>query len=431
MIYSKAETFTRKKMQRLQRENLIETVIRVYELVPFYKKKFDEIGLKPEDIECLSDITKLPFTKKQDLRDNYPYGMFSVCMDEIVRIHSSSGTTGKPTVVGYTQKDMDIWSEVMARILRMGGVTSADILHNAIGYGLFTGGLGFHEAATRMKVAVIPSSTGFTSRQLLLMKDFKATVVNTTPSFALHMAETAQKEGYDLQKDLKLRCGFYGAEPASAGLKQEVKDIWGIPFHEVYGLSEIIGPGVAGTCKHSDLLHINEDHFYPEIIDSKTGEVLGEGERGELVITTITKQGLPLIRYRTGDITSLNFKPCKCGRTTVRMESVVGRADDMLIVGGVNIFPSQIEHVLSNIEGISLNYQIVIEKKGHLDKLELDVELTDEMMSDSVKDLQQLQKEIQKDILNNLYINAQIKLVQPNSIERSSGKAVRIIDKRK
>ena len=431
MIYSKAETFTRKKMQRLQRENLIETVIRVYELVPFYKKKFDEMGLKPEDIQCLSDITKLPFTKKQDLRDNYPYGMFSVCMDEIVRIHSSSGTTGKPTVVGYTQKDMDIWSEVMARILRMGGVTSADILHNAIGYGLFTGGLGFHEAATRMKVAVIPSSTGFTSRQLLLMKDFKATVVNTTPSFALHMAETAQKEGYDLQKDLKLRCGFYGAEPASAGLKQEVKDIWGIPFHEVYGLSEIIGPGVAGTCKHSDLLHINEDHFYPEIIDSKTGEVLGEGERGELVITTITKQGLPLIRYRTGDITSLNFKPCKCGRTTVRMESVVGRADDMLIVGGVNIFPSQIEHVLSNIEGISLNYQIVIEKKGHLDKLELDVELTDEMMSDSVKDLQQLQKEIQKDILNNLYINAQIKLVQPNSIERSSGKAVRIIDKRK
>ena len=431
MIYSKAETFTRKKMQRLQRENLIETVIRVYELVPFYKKKFDEMGLKPEDIECLSDITKLPFTKKQDLRDNYPYGMFSVCMDEIVRIHSSSGTTGKPTVVGYTQKDMDIWSEVMARILRMGGVTSADILHNAIGYGLFTGGLGFHEAATRMKVAVIPSSTGFTSRQLLLMKDFKATVVNTTPSFALHMAETAQKEGYDLQKDLKLRCGFYGAEPASAGLKQEVKDIWGIPFHEVYGLSEIIGPGVAGTCKHSDLLHINEDHFYPEIIDSKTGEVLGEGERGELVITTITKQGLPLIRYRTGDITSLNFKPCKCGRTTVRMESVVGRADDMLIVGGVNIFPSQIEHVLSNIDGISLNYQIVIEKKGHLDKLELDVELTDEMMSDSVKDLQQLQKEIQKDILNNLYINAQIKLVQPNSIERSSGKAVRIIDKRK
>ena len=431
MIYSKAEIFTRKKMQRLQRENLIETVIRVYELVPFYKKKFDEMGLKPEDIQCLSDITKLPFTKKQDLRDNYPYGMFSVCMDEIVRIHSSSGTTGKPTVVGYTQKDMDIWSEVMARILRMGGVTSADILHNAIGYGLFTGGLGFHEAATRMKVAVIPSSTGFTSRQLLLMKDFKATVVNTTPSFALHMAETAQKEGYDLQKDLKLRCGFYGAEPASAGLKQEVKDIWGIPFHEVYGLSEIIGPGVAGTCKHSDLLHINEDHFYPEIIDSKTGEVLGEGERGELVITTITKQGLPLIRYRTGDITSLNFKPCKCGRTTVRMESVVGRADDMLIVGGVNIFPSQIEHVLSNIDGISLNYQIVIEKKGHLDKLELDVELTDEMMSDSVKDLQQLQKEIQKDILNNLYINAQIKLVQPNSIERSSGKAVRIIDKRK
>ena len=431
MIYCKAETYTRKKMQKIQLDNLIETVIRVHELVPFYKKKFDELGIKAKDIKTLCDISKLPFTKKKDLRDNYPYGMFSVCMDEIVRIHSSSGTTGKPTVVGYTQKDMDTWSEVMARVLRMGGVTSADILHNAIGYGLFTGGLGFHEAAQRMKVAVIPSSTGFTSRQLLLMKDFKATVVNTTPSFALHMAETAKKEGYDLKKDLKLKCGFYGAEPASLGLKKEIEEIWGIPFHEVYGLSEIIGPGVAGSCKHSKLLHINEDHFYPEIIDPDTGEVIKEeGARGELVLTTITKQGLPIIRYRTGDITSLNYKPCKCGRTTVRMESVVGRADDMIIVGGVNIFPSQIEHVLANIDGISLNYQIVIDKKGYLDKLELDVELTDEIMSDSIKDLQNIQQEIQKDILNNLYINADIKLVQPNSIERSSGKAVRIVDKR-
>ncbi|WP_072680229.1 phenylacetate--CoA ligase family protein [Arcobacter sp. LA11] len=431
MIYCKAESYTRKRMQRVQLENIQETVKRVYSLVPFYKEKFDDLGINPKDIESLDDIRKLPFTKKQDLRNNYPYGLFAVDMDEIVRIHSSSGTTGKPTVVGYTAKDMNIWSEVMARIFYMGGVNSSDILHNAIGYGLFTGGLGFHEAAQRMKVAVIPSSTGFTSRQLLLMKDFKATVLNTTPSFALHMAETAKKEGYNLKKDLQLKCGFYGGEPASKGLKDEIKDIWGIPFYEVYGLSEIIGPGVAGGCKHSDRLHINEDHFYPEILDPDTLEPVKEGERGELVLTTITKQGLPIIRYRTGDITSLDFTPCRCGRTTVKMESVVGRSDDMIIVGGVNIFPSQIEHVLSNIEGVSLNYQIILDKKGYLDKLELDVELTDNMMSDSVNELQKLKAEIQKDILNNLYIHAEIKLVQPNSIQRSAGKAVRIIDKRK
>jgi phenylacetate-CoA ligase len=430
MIFSKAETFTRKKMQRNQLENLKETVNRVFHLVPFYTKKFEELGITPDSIQTLCDVKKLPFTKKQDLRDNYPYGLFSVELDQIVRIHSSSGTTGKPTVVGYTEKDMDIWSEVMGRILRMGGVVSSDILHNAIGYGLFTGGLGFHEAAQRMKVTVIPSSTGFTSRQLLLMKDFKPTIVNTTPSFALHMAETANKEGYDLKKDFNLRVGFFGAEPASMGLKQEIKDIWGIPFHEVYGLSEIIGPGVAGSCQNSNLLHINEDHFYPEIIDPQTLEVLPAGQRGELVLTTITKQGLPIIRYRTGDITSLDYSPCRCGRTTVKMESVVGRCDDMLIVGGVNIFPSQIEHVLANIEGISLNYQIIVEKKGHLDKLELDVEINDDIMSDSIKDLNALKKEIQKELLNHLYINAQIKLVQANSIERSQGKAVRVIDKR-
>jgi phenylacetate-CoA ligase len=418
-------------MQRVQLDNLQETVKRVYSLVPFYKNKFDELKLRPEDIDSLEDISKLPFTKKQDLRDNYPYGLFAVDMDEIVRIHSSSGTTGKPTVVGYTAKDMNLWSEVMARIFYMGGVNSSDILHNAIGYGLFTGGLGFHEAAQRMKVAVIPSSTGFTSRQLLLMKDFKATVLNTTPSFALHMAETASNEGYDLKKDLLLKCGFYGGEPASQGLKDEVQKTWGIPFYEVYGLSEIIGPGVAGSCKHSNKLHINEDHFYPEILDPNTLEPVSEGQRGELVLTTITKQGLPLIRYRTGDITSLDYTPCRCGRTTVKMESVVGRSDDMIIVGGVNIFPSQIEHVLSNIDGVSLNYQIVLNKKGHLDKLELDVEISDDIMSDSIKDLEKIKDEIQKSILNNLYINAQIKLVQPNSIERSAGKAVRIIDKRK
>lgn len=431
MTFSKNESLSKKELRAFQLANLKETVLRVFHLVPFYKKKFEELGIKPTDINTLEDIAKLPFTKKQDLRDNYPFGMFSVDMDQIVRIHSSSGTTGKPTVVGYTEHDMDIWAEVMGRVFTMGGVTSRDLLHNATGYGLFTGGLGFHSAAERMKIAVIPSSTGFTSRQLLLLRDFGATAITGTPSFALHLAEKAKQEGYDIKKDFKLKVGFFGAEPSSEGLKDEIASTWGIDYHEVYGLSEIIGPGVASSCKHSHLLHVNEDHFYPEIIDPKTGEVLEDGKRGELVVTTLTKQGLPIIRYRTGDITSITRVPCRCGRTLCRIESIVGRSDDMLVINGVNVFPSQIEHVLSKVEDISINYQIIADKKGYLDKLEIDVELSESFMGDDVNELKQIKKQIQHELLNALYINVDVKLVPPKSIQRSEGKAVRVIDKRR
>jgi len=430
MTFSKNESLCKDELEDWQLGHLKETLIRVYHLVPFYKKKFDEHGVLPGDIQSLKDLAKLPFTKKQDLRDNYPFGMFSVDMDQIVRIHSSSGTTGKPTVVGYTEHDMDIWADVMGRAFTMGGVTSQDIMQNSHGYGLFTGGLGFHSAAERMKIAVIPSSTGFTSRQLLLLKDFGATVLTATPSFALHMAEVALAEGYDISKDFKLKVGFFGAEPTSEGLKNEIAHIWGIDYHEVYGLSEIIGPGVACSCKHSHLLHIQEDHFYPEIIDPKTGEVLPEGQRGELVITTLTKQGLPIIRYRTGDITSLTRIPCRCGRTLGRIESIVGRSDDMLLINGVNVFPSQIEHVLSKQEGITLNYQIIADKKGYMDKLEVDVELDEHLVSDDISTLSSLKKSLEHALLNNLYINVEVKLVAPKSLQRSEGKALRVVDKR-
>lgn len=430
MIWSKAETLPRLELEKLQTSRLKETIARVYGVVPFYQQKFKEMGIVPEDIKSIKDITKLPFTRKQDLRDNYPFGMFAVNQDAVVRIHSSSGTTGKPTVVGYTKSDMDVWNEVMARVFTMSGVNSEDTVHNAYGYGLFTGGLGVHNGAETVGATVVPSSGGFTSRQLLLMKDFNSTVLTSTPSFALHMAETAKKEGYDIKKDFKLKCGIFGAEPTSVGLKEEVSRVWGIDYYEIYGLSEIIGPGVSNSCCESRDLHIFEDHFYPEIVDSKTGEVLPYGEKGELVITTLTKQALPIIRYRTGDITSLDLTPCKCGRTHVRMKSVMGRVDDMLIVNGVNIFPSQVEHVLSNISDITLNYQIIANKKGYLDSLEIMVEVTEEMPMDSIGALEKIQKNIQSELLNNLYINAKIRLVEPRSIERSMGKAIRVIDKR-
>ena len=430
MIFSKIESAPREEIEQLQLKRLKDTVTRVYNLSPFYKQKFDELEITPDDIKTLEDIKKLPFTKKQDLRDNYPFGLFTVPMSEIVRLHSSSGTTGKPTVVGYTAHDMDVWNEVMMRIYAMGDVTGKDIVHNAYGYGLFTGGLGFHEAAQKMGATIVPASGGFTDRQLMLMRDFGASVLCATPSFALHLAEVARKEGPEFRKDYRLRVGFFGAEPTSEGLRKEVANAWEIEYIEVYGLSEIIGPGVSGSCNKGKGLHINEDHFYPEIIDPKTGEVLPEGEEGELVITTITKQGLPIIRYRTGDITRLHKEPCACGRTFVRMESVKGRADDMLIINGVNVFPSQIEHVIANYDDVTLNYQIVAEKKGYLDKLELIIEI-DKQVSYNEENLNRIKKELAHKLLNNLYINAQINLVKPHTIERSMGKAKRIIDRRK
>jgi phenylacetate-CoA ligase len=431
MIWNPVESASREEIDAIQLRRLKETARRVYAINPFYKKKFDEPEITPEDIRSLEDLRRLPFTKKQDLRDHYPFGLFCVPMSEVVRIHSSSGTTGKPTVVGYNAHDMEVWNEVMARVYTMSGVTAEDVVHNAYGYGLFTGGLGFHTGAEKIGAAVVPASGGFTDRQLMLMRDFGATVLACTPSFALHLAEVAAKAGADFRKDYKLKAGIFGAEPTSEGLKNEVAQAWGIRYHEVYGLSEIIGPGVSCSCEHSKRLHIFEDHFLAEIIDPETGEPLPEGERGELVITTLSKQALPIIRYRTGDITSIVKEPCACGRTHARMESIVGRADDMLIVNGVNVYPSQVEHVIANAEGVTLNYQIIADKKGHLDKLEIMVEVSDEIMVDNVGELERIRKEIQASLLNNLYINADVKLVEPNTIERSMGKAVRVIDKRR
>lgn len=430
MIWNEIESARREDIENIQLSRLKETVERVYTLTPFYKEKFNENGLKPDDITSLEDVKKLPFTTKKDLRGHYPFGLFTVPMSEVVRIHSSSGTTGKPTVVGYTKADMDVWDEVMARVYTMAGGTSEDVVHNGYGYGLFTGGLGFHNGAEKIGAAVVPASGGMTDRQLMLMKDFGATILAATPSFSLHMAEVAKKAGTNYLNDYKLKAGIFGAEPTSKGLKKEVAEAWGIDYHEVYGLSEIIGPGVACSCKESELLHVFEDHFLFEIIDPKTGEAKPEGERGELVITPLTKQALPLLRYRTGDITSITKEPCKCGRTMLRMESIVGRADDMLIISGVNVYPSQIEHVIANTEGVSLNYQIIADKKGHLDKLEIHVEISDDIMSDNIGEIEKIKKDIQHALLNNLYINAAVKLVEPRSIERSMGKAVRIVDKR-
>ncbi len=426
----KAKDFMpREEIAAIQLRRLKETVERVYHLVPFYRKKFDEAGIKPSDIKTLDDLKKLPFTTKQDLRDNYPFGLFAVPLDQVVRIHSSSGTTGKPTVVGYTRHDMEVWTEVMVRTYLMADVNEKDIVHNAYGYGLFTGGLGFHYGAEAIGAAVVPASGGFTKRQLMLMKDFGATILCCTPSFALHLAEVAKEEGYDLQKDFKLRAGFFGAEPASPGLKKTVAETWGIQYVEVYGLSEIIGPGVAATCEYGHL-HVFEDHFIPEIIDPETGEVLPEGEEGELVITTLTKQALPMIRYRTKDITVLRREPCPCGRTLVWIESIKGRSDDMLIVNGVNVFPSQVEHVITKVEGVTPNYVIVVDKKGVLDKLEVWVEVDEKLLTDGVGTLEKLQRKLEEELLNHLYIRAKVKLVEPKTLERSMGKAKRIVDRR-
>ncbi len=428
-MWNRIEGAPREEIEALQLKRLRDTAERVYHLVPFYKKKFDEQGIHPSQIKSLADLARLPFTTKQDLRDHYPFGLFTVPMDQVVRIHSSSGTTGKPTVVGYTQHDMGVWTEVMARTYAMAGVGAQDVVHNAYGYGLFTGGLGFHYGAEKVGAAVVPSSGGFTKRQLLLMKDFGATILACTPSFALHMSEVALEEGYDIKRDFKLRAGFFGAEPASQGLRQALKDAWGIIYIEAYGLSEIIGPGVAAGCPHGSL-HVFEDHFIPEVIDPETGEVLPDGEEGELVFTTVTKQALPIIRYRTKDITTLHRRPCKCGRTLVTMDSVVGRSDDMLIVNGVNVFPSQVEHVLTKVEGTTPNYVIVVDKKGVLDKLEVWVEVDETTFADGIGALEALKKRLEAEMLNELYINAKVKLVEPKTLERSMGKAQRIIDKR-
>ncbi|ADQ04844.1 Phenylacetate--CoA ligase [Caldicellulosiruptor owensensis OL] len=429
MIWSEYEKLNRKQYEELQLERLKRTVERVYENVPFYRKKFDEIGVKPHHIKTLRDIRLLPFTTKDDLRENYPYGLFSVPLSKIVRIHASSGTTGKPTVVGYTKHDMEIWTEVVARMVTAAGVREHDIAQIAFGYGLFTGAFGLHQGLEKVGATVIPISSGNTEKQLMVMQDFGATVLVCTPSYALYMDEVANELGID-RSNIKLRLGLFGAEASTVEMRREIEKKWGLFATENYGLSEIIGPGVSGECEYREGLHINEDHFYPEIINPETGEVLEEGETGELVLTTITKEGMPLIRYRTRDITSLIYEPCKCGRTNVRMTSVKGRTDDMLIIRGVNVFPSQIESVLMGIEGIGPHYQLVVTKKGYLDDLEVHVELVDGKLLERYAELEKLENKIKHRIFTVLGLNVKVKLVEPKTLERTTGKAKRVIDLR-
>jgi len=430
MIWSEYEKLNRKQYEELQLERLKRTVERVYENVPFYRKKFDEIGVKPHHIKTLKDIRLFPFTTKDDLRENYPYGLFTVPLSKIVRIHASSGTTGKPTVVGYTKHDMEVWTEVVARIVTAAGVREHDIAQIAFGYGLFTGAFGLHQGLERVGATVIPISSGNTEKQLMVMQDFGATVLVCTPSYALYMDEVANELGIDKSK-IKLRLGLFGAEASTVEMRREIEKKWGLFATENYGLSEIIGPGVSGECEYREGLHINEDHFYPEIINPDTGEVLEEGETGELVLTTITKEGMPLIRYRTRDITSLIYEPCKCGRTNVRMTSVKGRTDDMLIIRGVNVFPSQIESVLMGIEGIGPHYQIIVDRKGYLDELEVHVELVDGKLLESYAVLERLENKIKNRIYTILGLNIKVRLVEPKTLERTTGKAKRVIDLRK
>lgn len=423
------ECMDRADMKKLQSERLVNLVKRVYDNVPFYRKKMDDINVKPSDIKSIDDLYKLPFTTKQDLRDTYPFGLFAVPMDEIVRIHASSGTTGKQTVVGYTQNDIDTWSEVMARCLVGAEVDKSSFMQVAYGYGLFTGGLGVHYGSEKVGASVIPISGGNTKRQIQMMCDFGSTHLACTPSYALYLAEEMDEAGCD-KSQLKLKVGIFGAEPWSQNMRKEIEERLGVVAIDIYGLSEVMGPGVSCECMYQDGLHICEDHFIAEIIDTDTDEVLPEGATGEIIFTTLTKEGLPLIRYRTHDISTLNYDKCACGRTSVRMSKVTGRSDDMLIIRGVNVFPSQIETVLLEIGGTAPHYLLIVDRVDNLDTLEVQVELTPEFFSDEVRFVENFEKKIRKEIESTLGISAKVKLVEPKTIARSEGKAKRIIDKR-
>ena len=425
----KIETASREELEKIQSERLINTVKRVYDNVPAYRKKMDEAGIKPQDIKSVADLEKLPFTYKQDLRDNYPYGLFACPMKDVVRIHASSGTTGKQTVVGYTKNDLDMWSECVARAIVAAGGSEEDIIHVAYGYGLFTGGIGIHDGATKLGASVIPASTGNTARQLMMFKDFGSTILCCTPSYAMYLADSLEQHGMT-KDDISLKIGIFGAEPWTPGMRQQIEEKLGIVAHDIYGLSEVAGPGVSFDCECQDGLHINEDNFIAEIIDPETGKVLPYGEQGELVFTCITKEALPLIRYRTRDITSLNIEKCGCGRTLVRMSKVTGRSDDMLIIRGVNVFPSQVETVLLTIKEVAPYYQLVVDRKNNLDTLEVRVEMNENIFSDSVKEIAAIETEIRKKLDSVLGISAKVTLVEPHTIERSEGKAKRVIDNR-
>jgi phenylacetate-CoA ligase len=445
MPWNVEESLSRNELKKLQSERLKKVCERVYARVPFYKKKFDEKGIKPSDINSIEDVSKLPFTKKADLRENYPYGLFAEPLENIVRIHASSGTTGKPTVVAYNRNDISLWADVMARTFTCAGVTSKDVVQNAYGYGLFTGGLGAHYGAERVGASVIPISGGNTQKQILLLQDFGSTAICSTPSFALYIYDVAceMKINFDT---IKLKVGLFGAEPWTEEMRGEIQERLRIKAIDIYGLSEIIGPGVSSECiEAQDGLHFNEDHFYPEIINPKTGEQLPYGQEGELVITSMSREAMPLIRYRTGDITSLNPETCKCGRTLARMKRVRGRADDMLIIRGVNVFPSQVESVLLRSEEVAPHYIIEVNRKGRLDEMNVNVEVTPKFMDEMAtkvlstdlkafvqeeEALIRLKHEIQKNVKDIIGVNTEITLRPPNAIQRSEGKAKRVIDNR-
>ena len=432
MIYNmEFETLPREALEAIQLRRLRATVERVYATVPFYRKRFQEAGVTPESIRSLSDLQRFPFMTKKDLRDNYPFGLFAAPMENVVRIHASSGTTGKPIVVGYTARDVATWAELMARSLCAAGATREDIIHNAYGYGLFTGGLGVHYGAERLGASVIPISGGNTKRQIMIMKDFGPTIITCTPSYALHLSEVAKEMGLG-PRDLKFRVGIFGAEPWSERMRQEIEAKLNLKAIDIYGLSEVMGPGVAVECSEArNGLHIFDDHFIPEIIDPETEKVLPFGEKGELVFTSITKEAFPVIRYRTRDISSLHPEPCICGRTHIRMGRISGRTDDMLIIRGVNVFPSQIESVLMEMEEVEPHYQLIVDREGNLDVLTVLVEIGEHAFSDEVKRLQVLEKKISKNIKEYLGVSAKVKLVEPKTLARSEGKAVRVIDNRK
>ncbi|MFR0928262.1 MAG: phenylacetate--CoA ligase family protein [Monoglobus pectinilyticus] len=423
------ETMPREKLEELQLKRLQETVNRVYENVKPYREKMDKAGIKPDDIKTLDDLSKLPLTVKQDLRDNYPYGMFAVPMEQVTEIHASSGTTGKQTVVGLTEKDVDIWAEIAARALSAMGVDKNSVVQTSYGFGLFTGGFGAHYGARKIGAVAIPTSSGNSKRQINIMKDFGSTFLCCTPSYALSLSETLVDMGFT-KDDIKLQGGAFGAEPWTEEIRQEIQEKLGINAYDIYGLSEIMGPGVGYECADQSGMHINEDHFIVEVIDPETGEVVPDGSMGEIVFTCITKEALPLIRYRTRDIATINKGMCRCGRTFARMSKPMGRSDDMLIIRGVNVFPSQIEEVLMKTEGVAPHYQIIVDRINNKDMLDVLVEVSNKDLTDEIKSLEALSKKVSAEILSVLGIKANIKLVEPKTIARSEGKSVRVIDKR-
>jgi phenylacetate-CoA ligase len=431
MIWNREfETMPAGERKKLQEERLRSILAYAYERVPFYRKTFDKAGIKPSDFKKLSDISKFPTVNKLDLRDNYPFGLFAVPLSKILRLHASSGTTGKPIVAGYTKNDLEVWSEVIARTLACGNCTSEDVVQNAYGYGLFTGGLGIHYGAEKVGAAVIPISGGNTKRQVMLMQDFGTTVLTCTPSYALNIAEVGEAEGIDMRK-LKLKSGLFGAEPWTNEMRKNIEERLGLSAVDIYGLTEVIGPGVSSECQEKNGLHIFDDHFYPEIVNPQTLEPRPEGEMGELVFTSMTKEAFPVIRYRTRDITRLSHDECPCGRTHSRMDRVSGRTDDMLIIRGVNVFPTQIESVLLAMEETEPHYHIHVTREGSLDNLEVWVELNERYFSDEIKMLESLSKKISHEIQSLIGIACKVKLVEPKTIERSEGKAKRVTDHRK